>query len=47
MEQAIEHGGDASGVGEDFAPFLKWLVGGDDQRFLFVSLIDDFIEQVG
>ena len=47
VQQTVEHGGDAGGVGEDLVPFLEGLVRCKDQGLLFVALVDDLVEQVG
>jgi len=47
MQQTIQHGGDAGGIGKDFVPFLEDAVGGDDQGLTFITAVDDFKEDVG
>ncbi len=47
MQKTVQHGGDAGGIGKDLVPFLENSVGGDDQRFAFITAIDYFKEDVG
>lgn len=47
MSQAVDEGGDASGIGKDGVPVFEDAIGGDDDRAALVTTIDDFEEQVG
>ncbi len=47
VREAVDEGGDASGIGENGVPVLEDEIGGDDDRAAFVTAIDDFEEQVG
>jgi|SRR6516165_2921585 hypothetical protein len=46
MQQTVQQGGDAGGVGKDLVPFFECSVGGYDHGFAFVAAIDDFMEDV-
>jgi hypothetical protein len=47
MGEAVEESGDAGGVGEDGVPFLKAFIGSQDDGIAFVTVVDDFEQQVG
>jgi IstB-like ATP binding protein len=47
MSQAIQQSGDAGGVGENGIPVFEGLVGGQQNRIAFVTMVNHFEEQVG
>ena len=47
MDEAVDEGDDAGGVGEHVVPFAEDLVGGQDDGTLQVSAGDDLEQQVG
>ena len=47
MDQPIDEGDDAGGVGEDLVPFAKRLVGGEYRGALLIPTRDDLEQQVG
>ena len=46
MEQPVEERGSDDGIAEDFAPFGKAAVGGEDHRAFFIAGVDELEEQV-
>ncbi len=46
MDESVDDGDDAGGVGKDFAPFGEGFVGGDESGSLLVTTGDDFEEQI-
>jgi hypothetical protein len=44
--EAVDQGYDASGSGEDGAPFLEGEIGGDDRAGAFVPSTDDAVEEI-
>lgn len=44
MDDAIDGGEGHGGIGEDFSPFAKGLIGGDEERAALVSGADQFEE---
>ena len=46
MGEAVDQGGDASGMGKDGVPVFEDAIGGDQNGAAFVAAIDDFEEQV-
>lgn len=47
MSKAIKQRGDAGSIGEDLIPFFEWSIRCDNNRTLFVSTVDDFVEKIG
>src|SRR5882672_9240333 len=47
MDDAIDEGGGAGGVGEDAGPVTEGEIGGEYGAFLLVAAADDLEEQVG
>ena len=47
VDEAVDQGDDAGGVGEDLAPLGKGAVGGDEGGLGLVAARDDLEEQVG
>lgn len=48
MGEAVDEGDDAGGIGEHGRPVLEGEIGRDDDRSpLFVTRIDDLVEQIG
>jgi hypothetical protein len=47
VDEAIDQGDDAGGVGKDLAPFGKGSIGGNQGRFGLIAARDDLKEQVG
>jgi hypothetical protein len=47
VDEAVDEGDDAGGVGEDLAPFGEGTVGGDEGAFLLVAAADEFEQQIG
>ncbi len=47
VDEAVDQGDDAGGVGEDLVPFGEGAVGGDQGAFGLVAAADQFEQQVG
>src|SRR5208283_669034 len=47
MGQSVEQSGDGGSVGKDGVPVLEALIGRQHNRMMFVTVVDDFEEQVG
>lgn len=47
MDQTVDEGDDAGGVGKDLAPLAEGFVGGQDDGFVLVAPRDDLEEEVG
>ena len=47
MNDAIDQGCSAGGVGEDGWPVAESQVGGEDDALVFVAAVDDFEKEVG
>jgi len=47
VDDSVDEGGGASGVGERLGPVTKGQVGGEDERLLLVPARHDLEEQVG
>jgi hypothetical protein len=47
VQEAIDESDDAGGVGEGVLPLDEGLVGGEDDRAVFVTMGDDLEEEVG
>jgi hypothetical protein len=45
--EAVEYSGEGGGVGEDGALLLEALISGQQDRIVFVTVVDDLEEQVG
>ena len=47
VDEAIDQGDDAGGVGEDLAPFCERAVGGDHGALVLVTAADELEQQIG
>ncbi len=47
VDQSVDEGYDAGGVGEDFVPFFEGAVGGDDGALGLISATDHLEQVVG
>ena len=47
VDQTIDEGDDAGGVGKDLAPLAEGFVGGQDNGFVLVAPRDDLEEEIG
>ena len=47
VDQTVDEGDNAGGVGEDLAPFGEGTIGGDNRAFLLVAAADQFEQQIG
>ena len=47
MDETIDEGDHASGIGKDLAPFCEWAVGGHDGALVLVTSTDELEQQVG
>src|SRR5258708_1688661 len=46
MQQPIQQGNDASGVGKDFVPLLERPVGGQNHRLSLIAPVHHFIKKI-
>ena len=47
MDEAVDQGDHAGGVGEDLAPFGEGAVGGDQRALLLVAAVNELEQQIG
>jgi hypothetical protein len=47
VDEAVDQGDDAGGVGEDLVPFCERPVGGHDRALVLVAAADELEQQVG
>ena len=44
MEESIEHGHNASGIGKNLVPFFERPICRENDRLMLIASIDDFVE---